>query len=62
MGTKQSETQKEGTRKLPSYAVTLEVHEYTGPPTKAWNELWSRIFRELSAEFHRGSVPADRVG
>ena len=51
MGTKQSETQKQGTRKLPSCAATLEVREYTDPPTKAWNDLWSKIFREMSGEF-----------
>ena len=51
MGTKQPGTQKQGTRKPPSCAATLEVREYTDPPTKAWNDLWSKIFREMSAEF-----------
>ena len=51
MGTKQSQTQKQGTRKRPSSAATLEVREYTDPPTKAWNDLWSKIFRDMSAEF-----------
>ena len=50
MGTKQPGTQKQGTRKPPSCAATLEVREYTDPPTKAWNDLWSKIFREMSAE------------
>ena len=50
MGTKQSETQKQGTRKLPSSAATLEVREYTDPRTTAWNDLWSKIFRDMSAE------------
>ena len=31
MRTKQSETQKQGTRKPPSCAATLEVREYTDP-------------------------------
>ena len=54
MGTKQPETQKQGTRKPPSCAATLEVREYTDPLTKAWNDLWSRIFREMSAEIEEG--------
>ena len=52
MGTKKEpKKQTRRTRKPPSCAATLEVREYTDPPTKAWNDLWSRIFREISAEF-----------
>ena len=51
MGTKKTGKQKQGTRKLPSSAATLEVREYTDPPTKAWNDLWAKIFREMAAEF-----------
>ncbi|MXZ45834.1 MAG: hypothetical protein F4Z08_02375 [Chloroflexi bacterium] len=51
MGTKKTAKQKTRTRKPPNLEVTLQVHTYTGPPTKAWNDLWSRILKEMAAEF-----------
>ena len=52
MGThKPGKKKKTRARKLPKCEVTLRVHTYGGPPTKAWNDLWSRILKDLPAEF-----------
>ena len=51
MGTKKTGKHKSRTRKPPKFEVALKVDTYTGPPTKAWNDLWSRIFKEMAAEF-----------
>ena len=50
MGTKKTGKQKTRTRKPPKCEVTLRVHTYADPPTKAWNDLWSTILKELAAE------------
>ena len=51
MGTHKPGKKKTRTRKPPKCEGTLRVHTYAGPPTKAWNDLWSTILKELAAEF-----------